>query len=37
MNKLGQGAFSTVYKVKRIQDSKIYAMKKIKLGTLNPK
>lgn len=27
--KLGEGAFGVVYKVKRIEDGKIYAMKKV--------
>ncbi len=37
MNKLGDGAFSIVYKVKRISDGQIYALKKVKMGTLSSK
>ena len=33
--KLGEGTYSSVYKVKRISDNIIYAMKKVKLGMLN--
>ena len=29
LHKLGKGAFSTVYKVKRIKNNKIYALKKV--------
>ncbi|EGR34273.1 hypothetical protein IMG5_018110 [Ichthyophthirius multifiliis] len=35
--KLGKGSFSTVYKVLRITDNKIYALKRIKLNTLTQK
>lgn len=35
--KLGEGAYSTVYKVKRKQDSQIYALKKVKLLNLSEK
>ena len=31
ISKLGEGAYSTVFKVKRIIDNKIYALKKVKL------
>lgn len=31
LGKVGQGAYASVYKVKRIQDGTLYAMKKIKL------
>ena len=34
---IGEGAYSTVYKVKRILDSKDYALKKVKLLTLSEK
>ena len=28
---LGEGAYSSVYKVNRVEDGKIYALKKVKL------
>lgn len=34
---LGRGAFSIVYKVKRIEDAQIYALKKVSLKNLKPK
>jgi NIMA (never in mitosis gene a)-related kinase len=34
---LGDGAYSQVYKVKRIQDGKIYALKKVRLQNLSEK
>lgn len=34
---LGDGAYSTVYKVKRKSDGKIYALKKVKVGKLSEK
>ena len=37
LEKLGDGAYSVVYKVKRKQDSQIYALKKVKLQNLNEK
>ena len=37
LEKLGDGAYSIVYKVKRKADSKIYALKKVKLQNLNEK
>lgn len=37
LNKLGEGAFSNVYKVKRISDGQIYALKKVRFGPLKPK
>lgn len=37
IKKLGEGAFSTVYSVKRISDGAIYAMKKVKMGKLTEK
>lgn len=33
----GEGAFSNVYKVKRISDGKEYALKKVVLGKLSEK
>lgn len=35
--KLGEGAFSTVYLVKKNSDSSTYAMKKVKMGKLSEK
>ena len=37
INKLGDGAFSIVYKVRRKVDNKIYALKKVKMKNLNQK
>jgi NIMA (never in mitosis gene a)-related kinase len=37
LDKLGEGAYSTVYKVKRKEDSNIYALKKVKLKGLSDK
>ena len=37
ISKLGEGAYSIVYKVKRKEDSKIYALKKVKLKGLSEK
>ena len=37
LSKLGEGAYSTVYKVKRIIDGEIYALKKVKLLNLSEK
>jgi len=37
LNKLGEGAFSSVYKVKRISDGQEYAMKKVKMSSLSEK
>ena len=37
IDKLGDGAYSTVYKVKRKQDNNIYALKKVKLKGLSEK
>jgi len=34
---LGEGAFSTVYKVKRLSDNQEYALKKVKMGKLTEK
>ena len=35
MTKLGEGAFSTVYRVKRKEDNKEYAMKKMRIMNLS--
>ena len=37
VSKLGDGAFSSVFKVVRKSDSDFYALKKVKLGALKPK
>ena len=37
INKIGEGAYSTVYTVKRIEDDKIYALKKVKIKKLSKK
>ena len=37
VSKLGDGAYSIVYKVRRREDNKIYALKKVKLQTLTEK
>ena len=37
INKLGNGAYSEVFKVRRKADSKIYALKKVKLKNLKEK
>ena len=34
---IGQGSYSTVYKVERKADSQLYAMKRIKIWNLKPK
>lgn len=33
----GEGAYSTVFKVERLADKKIYALKKVKLANLSEK
>jgi len=35
--KLGSGVYSSVYKARRILDNQFYALKKVKLTTLNQK
>jgi NIMA (never in mitosis gene a)-related kinase 1/4/5 len=35
--KLGDGAYSTVYKVLRLEDNQIYALKRVKMGNLSSK
>lgn len=37
ISKLGAGAYSTVYKVKRVTDGQEYALKKVKMLNLNDK
>lgn len=37
VSKLGEGAYSSVYKVQRIVDSQIYALKKVKMNNLSDK
>lgn len=37
LSKLGEGAYSSVYKVKRIHDGKIYALKKVRMTHLSEK
>lgn len=37
LTKLGEGAYSVVYKVKRMTDGGTYALKKVKLGSLSEK
>ena len=37
INKIGEGAYSTVYTVKRLEDDEIYALKKVKINKLNKK
>ena len=37
LSQLGEGAYSTVFKVKRIIDNQIYALKKVKLLNLSEK
>ena len=37
LSKLGEGAYSVVYKVLRLEDNNIYALKKVKLFNLSQK
>ena len=37
ISKIGNGAYSTVYKVRRKKDKKIYALKKVKFINLTPR
>ena len=37
IGKIGEGAYSTVYTVKRLEDDKVYALKKVKIQKLSPK
>ena len=35
--KLGEGTFSSVYKVRREEDGEVYALKRVKMGSLSGK
>ena len=37
LQKIGDGAYSEVFKVKRISDGNVYALKKVKMGGLSQK
>jgi NIMA (never in mitosis gene a)-related kinase len=37
LEKLGEGTYSNVYKVRRVDDNDIYALKKVKLQSLTQK
>jgi NIMA (never in mitosis gene a)-related kinase 1/4/5 len=37
LSKIGEGAYSEVYKVKRVSDKQVYALKKVKMGSLSTK
>ncbi len=37
LSKLGEGAYSSVYKALRIEDNQIYALKRVKIMNLSPK
>jgi len=37
LQRLGEGAYSSVYKVRRIADQEIYALKKVTMGKLSEK
>jgi len=37
VSKLGEGTYSTVYKVLRIQDNQTYALKRVKILNMSPK
>jgi NIMA (never in mitosis gene a)-related kinase len=37
LSKIGDGAYSEVYKVRRSSDGQVYALKKVKMGKLSPK
>lgn len=37
LTKIGDGAYSDVYKVKRLSDGGYYALKKVKMGNLSTK
>ena len=37
LSKIGEGAYSVVYKVKRMSDGQEYALKKVRMGNLSAK
>lgn len=37
LGKLGEGAYSSVYKALRTEDNQIYALKRVKIMNLSPK
>lgn len=37
ISKLGEGAYSTVYKVIRLEDNELYALKRVKITNLSAK
>jgi len=37
ISKIGEGAYSVVYKVRRLSDSQEYALKKVRMGNLSAK
>lgn len=37
LSRIGEGAYSSVYKVRRLEDGQIYALKRVKMGGLSPK
>lgn len=37
LSKLGEGTYSTVYKVRRTSDQQVYALKKVKMNQLSTK
>ena len=37
LSKLGDGAYSSVYKVRRLSDGQVYALKRVKMGSLSAK
>jgi len=37
IKRLGEGAYSSVYQVKRLEDGMEYALKKVKMGKLSDK
>ena len=37
LGKLGEGAYSTVYKTLRVEDNEIYALKRVKIMNLSSK